>query len=212
LGLLMGALGVPSASANNRHFNSLYSEHESSWFFLEELVIKQPKKEIDAWFGTTGALALASGVTGYLTYAGTQKFMTSPPSSTLSKVGSATAGVALGALQFIAFRTYLLDKAERKHLTKMMRMWPQLRDKVPHDVWATLDALHVTWLQDQEGYEGRIEATLIYLKSEIYARFPSRYAANNSPFFTSRNFSFQVSFNLYKALKDIFGFLKGTLF
>ena len=85
-----------------------------------------------------------------------------------------------------------------------MKNWTNLRDKLPHQVWPSLDSLHNSWLNDHASYEEQKDSTVLYLKSEIYGRFPNRYKKDTSSFFTSRNLHVQLTFDVYNALKDAF--------
>ncbi len=182
------------------------TEHTSSWSFLEELIVLQPQRSVDAWFGKRGASALIALGTAYLTYLGTKQAFA--VTSKHGKILSACAGSGVGIVSYSALQTYLHSQAERNQVTMIMKLWTQIRDRIPHEVWPIMDILYNRWLNDSVLYEGKVDETLSYLKAEIYGRFPSRYKATSESFFTSRNLNVQVRVNLYKIAKESYLMLK----
>lgn len=199
--LLFITWGMMSSSLFSVSYNSLLQAHESSWLFLEDLIIKQPKNQVDATFGIGGALILASGCSGVLTYKLTK--YTTGTTSKLGKIGLGALGLSVGVFQHYALRKHLIEKAEREQMVSMMKMWTQIRDKLPYEVWSGLDSLQNNWLHDKESFKRNLDTTLSYLKAEVYGRFPNKYGDTTSPFFSRRNLHVQVTFDLYRALRDV---------
>ena len=200
LSLLISSLA--SSSLVSVSYSSLHHAHESSWLFLEELIIKEPERQINAPIGAGGALVLGSLGTGALTYKVTN-YLTGT-SGKLGKIGAGVAGIAAGFLQHYALRTRFLQDAERSQIITIMKIWPQLRDKLPYEVWSCLDSLHNQWVHDKENFNTSLATSVAYLKSEIYGHFARKYGDNTSPFFSHRNLHVKVTFDLYKAIKSFF--------
>lgn len=185
---------------------SFPSEHTNAWLFLEELVVTQPQRSVDKWFGKRGASILASLGTSFLAYRGAQKIFGA--TGKLATMASGGTSATVGLMTYYALQTYLLNQAERNQLIMIMKLWNQLRDRIPHQVWPILDTLYNRWLNDPHGYESHVEDALSYLKAEVYGQFPSRYKTSSESFFTSRNLSVQVRLNLYKLAKATYKTLK----
>lgn len=205
-GLAISNIAVVASASDKTSRYPFQTEHTSSWSFLEELVVLQPQRSVDAWFGKRGASALVALGTGYLTYLGTKKAF--DVTSTPGKVFSASAGCGVGIVSYSALQTYLHSQAERNQIAMIMKLWTQLRDRIPHEVWPILDILYNRWLNDTALYESKVDETLSYLKAEVYGRFPSRYKTTSESFFTSRNLNVQVRVNLYKIAKESYFVLK----
>lgn len=204
---LVFLVAIPLTSVPGR--NNLYpfsSEHTSSWSFLEELLVTQPQRTVDAWFGQRGITVIASLGAAYLTYLGTAKIIgdTTKP----RKIAAIGTGLGSGLLSFYALQTYLLDRAERQQITLIMKLWHQIRDRIPHEVWPMLDTLYNSYLNDTKLYESQIDETLSILKAEVYGKFPGRYKTSSESFFTSRNLSVQLRLNLYKLAKKTYNVIK----
>ena len=198
-----------NASLFSVSYSSLYSAHESSWLFLEDLIIKEPQRQVDALFGIGGGLVLASIGTTALTYK-LARYLT----SSTSKVGIVGAGATrliTGFIQHYAFRKHLLKQAERQQIITTMRMWHHIRDKTPYETWSCLDSLHNLWTKDKKSFNENLDTSLAYLKAEIYGRFPNKYGDNTSPFFSRRNLHVQITFDAYKALQSFFKTVKELL-
>ena len=207
--LTMSMFARPKDFFQRQPSTTFVSESKNSWLVLEELLISQPRKTVNTVFGQGGVSVLASLGTAYLTYKGTQWLFGT--TSTLGKVGGAGAGISLGVIQYFTLNAYLLDRAEHQQIALMMKLWPQIRDRIPHEVWPSLDTLHNAWLNDQKEYSRQVDAVLLYLKMEVCGRFPGRYKDTSESFFTSRNLRVRVSLNLYKVFKKTYKAIKELL-
>jgi hypothetical protein len=199
------ALGCPNLLIGeqerwNRY--SSYLDQNESWSLLEELVVVQPQRSVDAWFGGRGISVGASLGAACLTFFASKQAFSS--SNKIGKVCSASAGMGVGLVTYYSLQTYLLDRSERKQIALIMKNWNHLRDRIPHQVWPMLDTLYHYWLNDKERYESMLDETLSYLKAEVHGKFSSRYKATSESFFTSRNLNVQVRVNLYKFAKSAF--------
>ena len=151
-------------NARDYSYSSLLTQEESAWLLLEELIITRPKKSITTFFGKKGATLLTSGGTGILCYSAL-KYLTG--GSSLSKACSLSTGVLSSLLTYHGIKKYLLQKEEHRQLTKLMKHWTQVKDKLPQEVHRALEELHTTWLS-QETYEEHAEAVLTFLKIELH--------------------------------------------
>ncbi len=207
-GLVLSMTSAACSMERNSRFSYSY-DHINSWSFLEELVVSQPQRSVNAWFGRGGISVLASLGAGYLTYLGSKQLF--DHASKVGKVASVGAGLGVGFMSYSALQTYLLNRAERNQILMIMKLWNQLRDRIPYEVWPMLDILYNSYLNDKTLFESQIDETLSYLKAEVYGKFPSRYKTTSESFFTSRNLSVQIRVNLYKFLTKGFVLLKELL-
>lgn len=207
MGTLMSSLG--SSLLYSVSYSHLYHAHESSWIFLEELIIKEPQRQIDAPLGTGGALIAGSLVTGIFSYK-VISYLTGTTSK-LGKVSLGLLGFVAGFFQHYELRKRLLRKAEHSQIISIMKMWSHLRDKLPFEIWSCLDKLHTQWNSDKKSFNANLDTSITYLKSEIYGRFPSKYGESTSSFFSRNNVHVKLSLDVYKSIKGFLGTVKELL-
>ena len=152
-------------------FSSLLSQQESSWRLLEELIIKQPKKNVNLIVGKKGAALLTSGGIGILSYTATKSLT---GSSSFSKACSLGTGLATILFTYAGIKKYLLKQEEHRQLTKLMNIWPYAKEKMPQEVQHVLEELHSTWKSNPDNYGEHTKRILEFLKEELHTRYAYR--------------------------------------
>ena len=170
--ILLTANAAYYDNARDYSYSSLLTQEEGAWLLLEKLIITRPKNNVTTFFGKKGATLLTSGGAGILCYSATKHLA---GDSSLSKACSLGAGALSTLLTYHGIKNYLLQKEEHRQLTKLMKHWSKIKDKLPQEVLKALANLHATWVVSQEAYEEQADAVLTFLKVELHGRYPYKY-------------------------------------
>ncbi len=187
-------------NARDYSYSSLLSQQKSAWRLLEELIIKQPQKNVNTLLGKKGATLLTSGGVGILGYCATKSLS---GRSSISKACSLGTGLVTSLLTYHGIKNYLLEQEEHRQVTKIMKLWPQAKEKMPQEVQKALEELHTTWESDPDNYDEQVESVLTFLKVELYGRYPHKYRNEPESFFTSRNLHVRLHLDLYKTAETL---------
>lgn len=141
------------------------------WFFLKDLLVAQPERTAQALNQQqeVSMKLLGSLGAGYLSYNISQKIggyfnlNTTLPCKAIS--------VILGFRAFIGCLSAHLvtpDHLRRIQLHSIMKLWPQIRNRIPEEVWPPLENLYTCWLKnDGRRYEGMVDKTLKSIDAAI---------------------------------------------
>ncbi len=152
--------------------NEIESE-KLKWLFLEDLLVSQPERtaqilisqqepSITPLLGSIGA--------GYLTYRLTQKC-----ADYFGVNGRICKGISwwyacMAFFRCAVYQQITPDQQRKVQLSNTMKIWPEIRDRLPEQVWPALDSLHTCLLTNNaHRYQSMVDTTLKSIDATLEA-------------------------------------------